>query len=150
MLISFKNESNRNQYLHISFCILTISSVTESLFHAMEGTIFNMTLNCTMIIAFNLCAIEFSGGPSIGICIAFMNMCTICSLTFSYFYLSECITTDLMAIGDAFYNSMWYDRFTSMQQKRLVLAIQRAQHQVRLTGLGLFDCSLPVFSAVCT
>lgn len=68
-------------------------------------------------------------------------------LTFVYFYLSESITMDFLEIGDLFYNSSWH-RLPAKQQKRLAMAIQQAQRELRLTAIGLFDCSLVVFASV--
>ena len=126
-----------------------ISRVTKSFFNVMEVIVFNMTLTCTVVIASSLFVIESSGGLGFEILVGFMNLCTILFLTFAYFFLSERITMRLLEIGDIIYNSPWYDRLTAKQQKLLVLGIQRAQREVRLTGLGLFDCSLPIFGSVC-
>lgn len=122
--------------------------MAELLISAMEMTIFNITLTCTCVLAFNLFAMESIGGLNFEILMAFMNSFFMLTLTLAYFYLSERVTTDLMAIGDVFYNSSWFNRLKAKQQMLVVLVLQRAQREVRLTGLGLFDCSMPIFSAV--
>lgn len=114
----------------------------------MTVIMFNVTLLCTIVIAFSLYVIESSGGLNFEINIAILDVCTLIALPFAYFYFSERITTNVSSIGDVFYHSPWYNRLTAKQQKLLVLALQRSQREVRLTGIGLFDCSLPMFSAV--
>lgn len=56
-------------------------------------------------------------------------------------------TTDLLEIGDIFYNSAWY-RLPIKEQRLLALPIQRSQREFRLSGLGFLDCSLAVYSSV--
>lgn len=60
---------------------------------------------------------------------------------------SEVITHDLCTIADIFYGYAWY-RLPVKQQKLFILPIQRANKALRLTGLGLVDCSLRVFASV--
>lgn len=113
----------------------------------LSAILFNITVTCTVTITFNLFVVELNETLSLATYIALLDLYLVLGLTFAYFYLSERISIDLMAIGDVFYDSAWY-RFTAKQQKLLWLPIQRAQENVRLTGLGLFECSLPVFAAV--
>lgn len=108
---------------------------------------FNITLTCTVAIAFNLYVIELCDGLEFDLLIACVDLCVMIGLTFAYFYLAERITTELLAIGDIFYDSAWY-RLPTKYQIHLVLPIQRAGRELRFTGLGLFDCTLAVFSAV--
>lgn len=114
----------------------------------MESVVFILTLTFSAIIAFSLFAIEQSVGFNFETLVAFMDLGVMFSVTFAYFFFSERITTDLSEIGEIFYYSPWYGRLTAKQQKLLVLILQRSQREVRLTGMGLFDCSLPIFKAV--
>lgn len=106
-----------------------------------------MTFTCITVIVFNLFVIELSSTITLEIYCALGDLFTGLALTFVYFYLSEWITSDLLEIGDYFYNSAWY-RLPAKQQKLLVLPIRRAQREFRLKGFGLFDCSLEVFGMV--
>lgn len=108
---------------------------------------FMLTLLCSITIAINLFVIEISGNIMV-IFIALANLMMTVGATFMYFHLSECITTDLLEIGDHFYNSPWYQLLSAKQQKCLMLPILRAQCEQRLQGLGIIDCSLEVFSKV--
>lgn len=79
--------------------------------------------------------------------IALFDLSAELQVTCAYFYISERITTDLLAIDTIFYDSSWY-RLPAKQQRHMVLPIQRAQRKIRLSSLGLIDCSLPIFAAV--
>lgn len=133
--------------LNPSFYYFSVDSLVTSLCHIMEFILFNMTFTCTIIIAFNLFVVETNGVYSFETAIAFLDLGLVLGLTFAYFYLAEHITTDLLGIADIFYNSPWY-RLGTKRQILFVLPIQRAQREMRLTGLGLFECSLVVFSKV--
>lgn len=122
-------------------------SIAESLCDMMESVLFSMTFTCMVIIVFNLYVIELNDTLTFEIYCAFGNLAAGLALAFTYFFMSEWITSDLMQIGDHFYNSAWY-QLPTKQQTLLVLPIQRAQRELRLSGLGLFDCSLEVFGQV--
>lgn len=100
-----------------------------------------------IVIAFNLLVIELNESINLEMMVAFGDLGTVIAMTFAHFYLADWIASNLVAIGDHFYNSPWH-RLQVDQQKRLVLLIQRAQRELRLKGLGLFECSMPVFSSV--
>lgn len=123
-------------------------SITKLLFDVMGSILFVTTFTCTIALTFNLFVVELSDAFSFEIFVAVFDLYIVLGLTFAYFYLSERITTDLTGIGYIFYNAAWYE-LKSKQQKLFVLPIERAHKKVRLTGLGLFDCSLPVFASVC-
>lgn len=106
-----------------------------------------MTFTCVIAIAFNLFVFELNDSLNLECVIALIDLCAYPGLTFLYFYFSERITTDLEEIGGIFYSSTWY-RLTTKHQKYLVLPIARAEREFRLTGLGMFYCSLPIFSSV--
>lgn len=122
-------------------------SVTQLLFNLMSLIVFIGTFSCTVTITFNAFVIELNDTLSQETYVAFLDMYLILGLVFAYYYLSERITADLFKIADIFYNSAWY-RLKAKQQRLLVLPIQRAREEVRLTGLGIFECSLPVFATV--
>lgn len=124
-----------------------IFSITESLCDMMEFIIFNITFTCIIVIACNLFIIETNDALSFPIIVALADVITLVGLSFIYFYVSERITSKMMEIGDIFYHSAWY-RLPTKQQSCLILPIQRAQREFRLRGLGLYDCSLPVFFSV--
>lgn len=128
--------------------MLTICSEAKSFFDVMGVILFSSTLTCIIIIPFNLFVFEMNDTIDMELFAALLNMCVVLGLTFEYFYLVERITTNLLEIGDIFYNSLWY-QLQAKQQQLFVLAIQRAGRELRLTGLGLFDCSLVVFASVC-
>lgn len=113
----------------------------------MEVIVFNITMICAIVIACNLLVFELIGQFNIVMLAALMDLGVVLAITFAYFYLSERITSDLLEIDDIFYYSPWY-RLPTNRQKLLVLPIIRGGRVVRLKGLGLFDCSLPVFSKV--
>lgn len=64
-----------------------------------------------------------------------------------YCYLSENVTSDLGATGDAFFHSLWY-RLPIKLQKLYIIPIQQSQKEFRLTGLGIVECSLRIFITV--
>lgn len=113
----------------------------------MKVVLFNMTFTCSIVIALNLFVFELSETLNLELIVAFIDMAGISPLTFALFYFAERITSDLLSIGDHFYNSAWF-QLPVKQQKLLVLPIQQAQRERRLKGLGLFDCSLALFSSV--
>lgn len=114
----------------------------------MELLLFTITLECTVVIAFNLCVLEMSATVNLEAIVALLSLLFILSMTFAHFYLSEWITTDLLSIGDTFYNSEWHRAITAKRRQFLVLPIQLTQREFRLQGLGLFDCSLAFFLSV--
>lgn len=122
-------------------------SLAKAVDHIMEIILFTMTLTCTTIIALNLFAVELNGLLSMATLTAFCDLLGMLLLLIMFCYLSECITSDLLEIGDIFYNSPWY-QLRVEQQRLLALPIRRAQRVFRLKGLGLIDCSLVVFSSV--
>lgn len=109
--------------------------------------LFALTLLCTIDMALNLRALEVNVAFSVEMLNTFVNFSMVIALTFAHYYFSEQITTDLLAIGEILYNSTWYE-LPVKQQRLIALPIQRAQREIRLRSLELFDCSLPVFSSV--
>lgn len=118
-----------------------------SLCELMELILFNTIFVCVVVIACNLYVIDSNNTLSYEIIVALIDASSLVGLSFLYFYFSERITTNLSEIDYVFYQSEWY-RLTPKQQVRLVVPMQRAQREFRLNGLGVFDCSLPVFLSV--
>lgn len=114
----------------------------------MELLLFFITMTCIVDIAFNLYILELISSISLGTIIAVLHMVFATNLTFAYYYLSEWMTRDLAQIGEHFFNSPWYRVLSAKEQRLLAFAIQQAQREIRLRGLGLFDGSLTVFSSV--
>lgn len=114
----------------------------------MTMILFAMTVSCTTGIALDLLAIEMNNYFGFGIMTTIIDLLLMLGIMFTYSCLSELISSDLIEIGDFFYNFAWYQLLPVEKQKLLVLPIQRAQREVRLSGLGLCDCSLEVFSKV--
>lgn len=114
----------------------------------MKSIVFNTILTCVATIACNLIVIELNDSLSLEICVAFIDLIVIVGITFVYCFLAEWITTDLLQIGDILYNSPWYQVLSTNKQKLLILPFIRAGRELRLTGLGFFDCSLAVFAWV--
>lgn len=121
--------------------------VATSLSEVMKVILFNLTLTCVIVIALNLLVFELNESLNLEMIVALCNMVVMIGMIFAHFLLAEWITSDLLSIGDHFYKSAWF-RLPVMRQKLLIVPIQRAQREVRLKGLGLFDCSLAVFSSV--
>lgn len=120
--------------------------VAQFVNNIMELIIITMTLTCTLIIALSLFVVEVNC-LRVETLFAFINITLIMMIMFTYCLLSERITSDLLEIGDVFYNSEWY-RLPFKEQRLLVLPIGRAQRVFRLSGLGLITCSLAVFLTV--
>lgn len=67
--------------------------------------------------------------------------------TFAYCLLSDNVTWHLHSIAEHFYYFSWY-RLPVKQQKLFIFPIRRAQKPFRMSGHGIVDCSLRVFSSV--
>lgn len=113
----------------------------------MQVILFSLTLDCIIVIAFNLYVLELTDAFGLQTIVALVDTSFTTLWAFAYYYLSEWITADLLDIGDTVYHSPWY-RLPAKQQRLVMLPIERAQQEFRLTGLGLFNCSLAVFSSV--
>lgn len=131
----------------ILFYSLKYYRVAQALGNIMELILFTMTITCSVVLAFSLFVIDFCGVFSYDALNATLNSILILAVMFTYCYLSEGMTSDLVGIGNIFYNSQWY-RLRVKEQKLMALPIQRAQRAYRLKGLHLYDCSLAVFSSV--
>lgn len=114
----------------------------------MEITIFGITLLCIIDVALILFGVELIGTLNLDAFIAVLVLFFATNWTCLFFCLSEWITMDLLKIGDHFYNSPWYFVLSAKERELLTLAIQQAQREIRLKGLGFFDGSLVIFSSV--
>lgn len=121
--------------------------MAQAVRYIMQVILFTMTLTYTLAISLDMFVIELSGAISIETLNAAFDLIITLMLLFTYCYLSECLTSDLLKIGEIFYNSAWYG-WPVKQQKLLILSIGRGQHVFRLTSLELFECSLAIFSSV--
>lgn len=113
----------------------------------MELILFAMTIMYTIAVALDLFAIELSQTISTATLNAAFGLIITLELLFTYCYLSECLTSDLLDIGDVFYSLPWY-RLPAKRQTLLVLPIEQSQQVFRLRNLQLFDCSLTIFTSV--
>lgn len=116
--------------------------ITDSVREIISPVLFYQLLLCAVSMSVFLLALE-----ECEMLVFTLGITSITISTFIYCYLSDNGTADLFAIGDAFYGCAWY-LLTVSQQKRLILPIQRANHEFRLTGFGIVDCSLGVFVSV--
>lgn len=114
----------------------------------MEIALFAITILCIIVIAFTLFGLELIATLNFDTFVAVVAFSFIINWTFLFYYLSEKMTTDLLKIANYFYDSPWYRVLLAKDRISLTLAIQLAQHEVRLRGLGLFDGSLSVFASV--
>lgn len=124
-----------------------IFSVAESLSDMMEVILFAITFTCTIVLAFSLLVVELNESLNLEMLVAFIDSGIVIAITAIYFFHSEWITSDLLEIGDNFYNAPWY-LLPMKQQRLLVLPIQRADRVFRLKGLGFFECSQALFITV--
>lgn len=109
--------------------------------------LFTLTFLCTFDMALNLRALEMYSLFTIEMLNMFVNFSMVFALTLAHYYLSERVTANLLEIGEIFYNSAWY-RLPVKHQLLLTLPIHCAQQEIRLNGLGFFDCSLAFFCSV--
>lgn len=113
----------------------------------MSAGLFFQLLACAVTLAIYMLSAETSQVSSMDFCNAVLGTTLTLSSTYLYCYFSENVTYNLASIGQSFYQSDWY-RLPPEQQKLAILSIQRAQREFRMTGLGLVDCSLRIFSSV--
>lgn len=127
--------------------LLHSSRISDALAEIMGLILFALTLLCTLDIALNLSAAESNNLLSLKMLYICANLLLVVMLAFVHSYLSERVTSDLLGIGEIFYSSAWY-KFPVIHQRLMALPIERAQCEIRLKNLDLFDCSLAVFSSV--
>lgn len=113
----------------------------------MLDVLFYQLLVCAVIIAFNLFALDSTNGSILHSIVSFGEMLTTIIPTYIYCSLAENFTANLSEIGEIFYASTWY-HFPVKYQKLMQIPIMRSQREIRLSGLGIIDCSLNVFLTV--
>lgn len=142
--IAFLNIFNDH---HISFIFQRISSHANSVADIMSAGLFCQLLVCATSLAVYMVGIESNVNAKISIVISILgSSCTLAS-TYIFCHLSEYVTRDLCAIGEFFYNFGWY-QLPLKKQVLFILPIQQAQIEFRMTGLGIVECSLRVFTSV--
>lgn len=128
--------------LNVYFCRMA-ATVSE----IMSSALFHQLMFCAITTAILVVAIDMNNLFTLTTVISIEGvLCTI-TPTFVFCNLSESITSELLAIGDTFYECGWY-RLPVDQQKRILLPLRRSQKELRMTGLGMMDCSLQVFIKV--
>lgn len=138
---------HKQSVFDIDFSLFAIFSVAHALRFIMDFTLFTLTLMCTIVIALSLFVVELNGLFSMEAMIALLNLLLVLVLTFTHCYLSEWVTSDLLEMGDVFYNLAWY-RLLVKHQRLTILPIQQANDEFRLRGMGIFDCSLAAYTSV--
>lgn len=137
-----------NFFLKINeFFVKNLFSLATVANTIMSVPLFANLLTGATVIAFNLLLLEVSDHIDLSIATSIFNMGEIVIVTIIFCLISELITTGLLTIGDAFYESAWY-RLPHRQQKLVGLAVQRGQRVFYLKGLGLIYCSLYAFFQV--
>lgn len=109
--------------------------------------VFFQLLACALSLAVHMVGLEISSIASSTFITSVCATAIIISSTFAYCYFSENVTNDLASIGESFYSSKWY-QLPINQEKLFIMPIQRSQIEFRITGLGLVDCSLVIFTSV--
>lgn len=113
----------------------------------MSEVLFLQLCVCALSTAINLYALTLPGISGVHAMTSIYDLnITLCT-TFVYCYFSESLSSHLFNIGETFYDSIWY-RLPPKQQILIIFAIQHSQREFRLTGFGIIDCSLEVFSMV--
>lgn len=96
---------------------------------------------CTLVV------FDSSDKMDYGVFVALVGIITISLPTALHCNLSEQATSDMEGIGDAFSQCPWY-YLPVKQQQMFILPILRSQRSYRMTGLGMFECSLATFLSV--
>lgn len=115
----------------------------------MSVSLFLLLLVCAVLLAIYMVGTVGMTASLTDLTFMLSVMCTLLTAlsTYVFCFFSENVTNDLHSIGDAFYQANWYAH-PAKQQKLYMLSIQRAQREFRMTGLGVVDCSLQVYSSV--
>lgn len=124
-------------------------SVADTVGYVTLDVVFYQLMVCAVIIAFNLFALDIATATILHSIVSLGELLSTIVPTYIYCSLSEYFTANLLEIGEVFYASTWYN-FRVKYQKLLKMPIMRSQREVRLSGLGLIDCSLNVFLSVNT
>lgn len=93
----------------------------------MSSVLFYQLFSCVLFLAFGIFALDSTldePGFSTFLCILILLNALI--PTFVYCYFADTYSTDLLDVGDVFYNSFWYI-LPVKQQILMIIPIQRAQ-----------------------
>lgn len=113
----------------------------------MSAALFCQLLFCAITAAVLLVVIDMDNIFTFSTIISIEGILTVMPLTFFYCNQSENVTSELLSIGDYFYERAWY-HLPLKHQKLIVLPIQRSSKVILFKGLGIIDCSLGVFITV--
>lgn len=122
-------------------------SLTNNMHIMTTEILFYQLFMCAATTALNLYAIEANDVLDMHAATSIHILLTVLAATFTYCYLSEALTADLLAIGQIFYDSTWYSLPVSLKTL-VMLTIQQSQWEFQLRGLNIIDCSLSVFGMV--
>lgn len=132
-------------YFFSRFFSTKLPSLAKSVGRIMSVGLFFQLLICAVSMAVYMYGIETNS--LLGRCVSVTGLTNVLISTYIYCLLSENITRDLSAIGDIFYDCIWY-QLPVKHQKLFSVPIQRGQTEYRMTGLGLVECSLRSFTTV--
>lgn len=113
----------------------------------MSDIIFIMLFSC--VIYFSICLFSLDQVDEIDSTfrIRITAPLPILFVTCLYCYFSEMITEKSAAVAQTTFDSMWY-KLAMNQQKAIIPILVRSQREFRLQGLGIIDCSFPIYLAV--
>lgn len=133
--------------LLIFLWLAPLSRIANAVKEILSVALFFQLLVCAVSLAIFMVGLETSSIFSMNFILALSGLAAIIASTYICCYLSDRMTRALSEIGDIFYAVTWYE-LPVKQQKPLILSIQRAQKEFRMSGLGFVECSLRVFSTV--
>lgn len=129
----------------------TLSVLSSSIAHYVAdimsvGFFFQLLVHAISLAVYML-GIETNNSHNASFFISMIGVIVTTTTTYIYCFLSEFVTHELAVIGDYFYDCAWY-YLPARQQKLFIMPIQRTHLEFRMTGLGIVQCSLGVFSSV--
>lgn len=142
-----QNISNSRRICCLNTSRFLYFSVAGVIADVLSVVLFFSLLSYAVTIALFLFDLELAplmSFASFGLMISLTNLLTQIVL---YCTSSENLTYDLIATGDLFYDSTWFQLPIKLQ-KLYLLPIQRSRKEFRLNGRGIIECSLRVFAAV--
>lgn len=112
------------------------SRIAENTRDIMKAALFYQLLICVLFIAFGLFAFNQTLDEiNFNTYDCMIALFSALFSTFVYCYYADGVTTDLLEIGEFFYNSLWY-KLSFQEQKLLILPIERSQILFRLNVSG--------------
>lgn len=119
----------------------------EAICGLLSAVVFGVLVTCIIFLALILFSLDQTDQINFALLLNLIGLSTYLSIAYIYSYFSDTMTANSYKIGDATYNSVW-NRMSVEQQKAIMLIIRRSQKKIRLTGLGMVDCSLETFLKV--